>query len=279
MQSGPNASEHLWRWSISRSRLFARCPRAFGLSVDQKGIESRPNRGIGLGALVGIAIHESIRHEVDHWAQGTETSPLRALHRASDFIAGAWRDRAVTIIEVMNGFEPDPKILRFIQSAARTRLERFFRILWPQFSDYRHLQHEQLEEFDLDGSKILVKIDLACWNHEDQLCIIDWKTGGWGNELGGRPQMAVYSLWATETLGLGLDRIVPMIVGLESGEVTRFRPTPEDVEYVIDLVRSDRNRFERCREEGQFPPAPEPAKCWACVFLNRCPEGRDAVGL
>jgi len=141
------------------------------------------------------------------------------------------------------------------------------------------LEHEQYHEFDVDGETIALRIDLACWDGDNRLLILDWKTGSWENELSGRAQLATYSLWAHSCLGLPVDRIIPVVVGLESGNVSRFRATEQDLQYVLDIVHADRALVDKYSVEAGFPPSSDPARCSACGFLENCAEGRDSVGL
>jgi hypothetical protein len=187
--------------------------------------------------------------------------------------------RTTSIVEAVNGLELDPDWLRSAENLARNRLERFFRMIWPQFSQFRHEVHEQLAEFTAERSRVLVRVDLACWNEIGQLLIIDWKTGGWQNEMGGRIQLAVYALWAVASYHLPLTSIVPVVVGLRTGEITRFQPTENDLSFVRDLIENDRAIVNEFNKTHDFPAAPESGKCWACSFLGKCPEGREAVGL
>ena len=82
--------------------------------------------------------------------------------------------------------EVDTSHAEVIRRIVRSRLERFFEMLWPQFSAMRHESHEKLAEFGGSALRVVVRIDLTCWNPSHQLVIVDWKTGGWQNQMGGR---------------------------------------------------------------------------------------------
>jgi CRISPR/Cas system-associated exonuclease Cas4 (RecB family) len=216
---------------------------------------------------------------LDRWAVGERATERGAIVHANEFINQVWNEREQRIIEIRNGLDIDSTQLAVYLHLVRSRLERFFQMIWPQFSDMRHESHESLQEFRGCALPVGVKIDLACWNREDQLVIADWKTGSWQNLLGSRVQLAVYALWARTALKLGIAAILPTIVSLQTGEIERFHPTEDDFDFVKDEVESDKRRVEDYRRAGEFPASPRPEKCWGCAYLSSCREGSETVGL
>jgi hypothetical protein len=128
-----------WKWSISKSHLLYSCPRAFELSTVLRGSGAASEARFSLRALSGVAIHQTISQELDKWALRERLTPLAAVQRAENFIDDIWSERRNRLTEAINGFEPDVRVVQSIKSATRSRLERFFSTLWPQFAGYRHL--------------------------------------------------------------------------------------------------------------------------------------------
>lgn len=279
MPSGSHSKPPKWTWSISRSHLLRDCARAFEFQSRTRHTSPATSITVRLSTLTGIAIHEGISSQVDRWALGGGATERGAVLRAFEFLDGVWGQRQNRVVEVMNGLEVDPGQIVLYRHIVRSRLERFFQMLWPQFSPLRHQSHEKLAEVSSCALPVAIKIDLACWDDNEHLIIADWKTGNWQNLLGGRVQLAVYVLWAREKLRLPLAAILPALVSLQTGEVERFHPTEYDLGFVMDQVMADRDRVEEYVEAGGFPASPRPERCWGCVFLSKCDPGREVVGL
>jgi hypothetical protein len=243
-----------------------------------KGVASGQTNPIKFASLAGVAIHEAISGEIDVWAAGGTASERRAVAFAISFVDHAWGQRAERISEAKNGLELDPSHVEVCRRIVRSRLERFFEMIWPQFSTMRHESHEKLAEFGGCALRVVVRIDLTCWNPSGELVIVDWKTGGWQNQIGGRVQLAVYALWAVTAHGLPLNSVVPTLVSLQTGEVTRFQPTEYDLGYVRTAIQADSDQVLEYSRRGMFPASPEFDRCWGCPFLSRCPEGKEAMG-
>lgn len=277
--SGKTSHPPSWRWSISRSHLLRNCGRAFEFQLGVREVTSDRSSLVNLSALTGIAIHDAISSEMDRWASGRNVSERGAISKATNYLEEVWNRRSEKILEARNGLEIEPSLIEAYRRVVRSRLERFFEMLWPQFSSMRHESHEKLESFRGCALQVAVKIDLSCWNDRGQLVIADWKTGGWQNLIGGRFQLAVYALWAHTELRLPLDKILPTLVSLQTGEVAPFQPTEHDLEFVRREVELDRDRVRGFLKEGKFPASPQPEKCWGCAFLPTCDEGSEVVGL
>lgn len=268
-----------WRWSISRSHLLQECPRAFEFHLKRGDNSVNQSNLIKLAALTGIASHEAISVELDRWASGGIASEREAIVSAMSFLDEVWESRTERIIEVRNGLELEPVQIETCRRVVQGRLKRFFEMLWPQFSGMRHESHEKLEGFGGCALPVVVKIDLACWNEQQQVVIADWKTGSWQNLVSGRVQLAVYALWARNRFALPLEAILPALVSLQTGEIQRFHPTEYDIQFVRDEIKADSDRTKLFLRKGEFPASPQPEKCRGCAFLPRCEEGSEAVGL
>ncbi len=71
-----------------------------------------------------------------------------------------------------------------------------------------------------------------------------------------------------------IEFIRPTIVNLDSGKVTIFQPTRQDIDRVLSIIRKDYEQVDLYNNETVYPPIPEPSKCRACAYLNSCDTGR-----
>lgn len=266
-----------WRWSFSRSRLLASCPAAFQFVTYPNKDLNRNKQGINIAALVGISIHKAISTELDNWVRGIPVSHATARTNAREFITQVWNDRCDIIIEIMNGLQEEEKTLDVFLRVANNRIERFFAMIWPQFSHMKHDMHEQICEFHLDQHLIAIKVDLAAWTKNEEFVIVDWKTGRDESEYSSREQLATYVLWAIIQRKLRIDKIVPVIVNLKSGSITRFQPVEEDISYITELVQSDFTKVTNLLLSGEFPASPSNDKCIGCSFLSWCNAGIEII--
>jgi hypothetical protein len=268
-----------FRWSYSTSRQLHLCPRQYQYGRDQAPAAGKPG-SVSVHALVGLAVHEAVSAEIDEWSKNGPVDKNRAQKASETFIRSIWSQRRQRITELVNGV-PETALpdLTYLLKAARGRLGRFFEMIWPTFSDYRHESHEQLAVLEVAGADVAIKIDFACWTKAGDLLIVDWKTGGAQNVEGGRTQLAVYALWAHRALGLDLVKIRPMVVSIATGERVEFAPTPMDVDAVEALVREDCSAVSEMNRAGMFPARPQFEQCLGCRFLPRCPEGSASVAV
>lgn len=268
----------LWRWSITRSRALHSCPRAFEFARQSSSPSSRAESPMKLASIVGVTVHDAIRREIDRWVGHAPVSSRQAQKYAADQLRRLWFSRPTSIVEVANGLELDPDLYRKLESAVQSQLDRFFRMIWPLFAQARYEQHEVLSLFEFDGLPMSAKADLTAWDDSNRLLVVDWKTGQRAGDLADRAQLAFYTLWARSEFRLELQRIRPLLVKIRTGEVIRFEPQEEDLDFVVALISADFAAVERMDESREFPPSPESRRCWGCMYLHRCNEGKNLTG-
>lgn len=263
-----------WRWSITRSRTLHTCPKAFEFGLDRQSSPSGAEARTNLSSIVGVTVHDAIRREIDHWANHLPVSLKRAQGFAEAQLKRVWTSCSSSIVERTNGLELNPGLYPRFQAAAWSQLDRFFRMIWPQFTHYKYEQHEVLSSFEFEGLPMSAKVDLAAWDDNDRLLVVDWKTGQWAGDLADRAQLAFYTLWARNTFRLELQNIKPVLVRIRTGEIIRFEPQEQDLDYVLTLISTDFDCVNRLEESHEFPPSPETRRCWGCGYLQECDEGR-----
>lgn len=262
-------------WSYSRSRLLHDCARAFHSQRAQAKKKAEEST-IRLNAVAGVVVHDAIRSFIEERNRGRPVGLANLQDRAVMHHRRIWANPKL-IAEVANGITVDPGLEDVQRNIIVSRLERFYRTIWPRFQRLRYETHEHAKHFRVDGVEVKLRIDFAGWDHDGRLVIVDWKTGGSENEEAGREQLAVYCLWAVMTLRLPIQRIVPAIASLRTGHVTEFEPVEADLLFARELIAADVNRVRAMEVENQFFASPAPEKCGGCHFLSTCSEGKATV--
>lgn len=267
-----------WRWSITRSRTLHTCPRAFEFGLNRQSSPSEAESRTNLSSIVGVTVHDAIRREIDRWVDHLPVSSKLAQEFAETQLKRVWFSRSTSIVERANGLELNPDLYPRFQSAVQSQLDRFLRMIWPQFAQCKYEQHEVLSPFEFNGLPMSAKVDLAAWDDKSRLLVVDWKTGQWAGDLADRAQLAFYTLWARNKFRLELQRIKPLLVRIRTGEIIRFEPQEQDLDFVLALISADFDSVKRMEESHEFPPSPETRRCWGCLYLQQCDEGRALTG-
>ena len=90
---------------------------------------------------------------------------------------------------------------------------------------------ETIGSFPFDGTRVFSAPDFGYWNAADRLQLVDWKTGGNGNNVA--LQLGGYALYSLEVLGVAPERVDLLEVNLREG---RVRSHPCD-EAILERVR------------------------------------------
>lgn len=83
---------------------------------------------------------------------------------------------------------------------------------------HRWIFIEDIGSFDFEGTRIFAAPDFGYWSQEERLQLIDWKTGGNGEDAG--LQLGGYALYALEVMGVDLPRVDLLEVNLRDARVT-----------------------------------------------------------
>lgn len=159
-------------------------------------------------------------------------------------------------------------------------------LLWFYSSDiFREIQDssrdgwlelEEFSSFDLDGVRVHVVLDFAR-RQADQILIYDWKTGA-SNEQDNRVQMACYAFYASQRWGAPPERVHPIEVNLNRGEITRYRVSAADLDRtraylegsIADMRRLLRDPQRNIAAEEDFRKINEGRACRRCRFARIC---------
>lgn len=140
---------------------------------------------------------------------------------------------------------------------------------------------EKLSDFQLEGTKIWVQLDLAIRRGE-RLAIYDWKTGSSENEQDG-VQIACYVLYAMDRYQIPLESIDTYLVYLADNTVKAAVMSESKLEtmrqYILDSI--DEMRVPLADVEGNlaveedFDFTDDDTNCVRCVFKKVCPRPGD----
>jgi hypothetical protein len=135
---------------------------------------------------------------------------------------------------------------------------------------------EDIGSFAWEGTRIFTAPDFGFWNEADRLQLVDWKTGGNGEDAS--LQLGGYALYALEVLGVDLPRVDLLEVNLREGSVARH-PWDESSlgrvrEYIRLSVRSMKAYLDEpernIAREANFEKTEEMRICRRCNFRGPC---------
>jgi len=161
------------------------------------------------------------------------------------------------------------------------RSDLFLELKRVRTSDWLALEEDEVASFQLEGVKVLLKVD-AAHRSEAGIRIIDWKTGSSEDEYGPL-QLAVYSLYASATWTAGGQGRVLVGVCDLAGDRASFSEevvTPEDLDVARKHIVADAeamaallssSREENVAVEDRYSGTDVPKVCRGCNFHRICP--------
>jgi hypothetical protein len=135
---------------------------------------------------------------------------------------------------------------------------------------------EDIGSFPWEGTRVFTAPDFGYWNHADRLQLVDWKTGGNGEDAG--LQLGGYALYALEVLGVDLSRVDLLEVNLREAKVTRHPWDESSLERVRDHIRLSvrsmkaylKDAERNVAEEADFEKTEDLRICRWCNFRGVC---------
>ncbi|OLE65979.1 MAG: hypothetical protein AUI36_07865 [Cyanobacteria bacterium 13_1_40CM_2_61_4] len=123
---------------------------------------------------------------------------------------------------------------------------------------------------------ILIEDDFGYWNQADRLQLVDWKTGGNGEDAS--LQLGGYALYALEVLGVDPPRVDLLEVNLREGRVTSHPWDEISLERVREHVRLSvramkaylKDPEKNLAEEANFEKTEDLRICRWCNFRGVC---------
>jgi PD-(D/E)XK nuclease superfamily protein len=135
---------------------------------------------------------------------------------------------------------------------------------------------ENIGSFVWDGTKIVTAPDFGYWSDGDRLQLVDWKTGGNGDDAS--LQLGGYALYALEVLRVDLPRVDLLEVNLREGKVTRHPWDEISLDRVREHIRLSvramkaylKDPENNVAEESNFERTEELRICRWCNFRAVC---------
>lgn len=279
-------------WSVSRHDTFDSCPRryyySYYASVDDPEIK-RLKKLSALPLWAGSLVHETIEAFLKgHEAIPSETEQQAIIHTAvHGQMLADWKDSEARSLR-FRLFEHEYEVpveaedKKIAVGIVMRSLRNFFRS--PTLADAfrsgkeRWLSVEDLVSFDVSGTEVLLRMDLAYRRPDDRVVIVDWKTGRSEGRLN-ETQLAGYALYAarqgwvkspteieTELAYLAIPRYVTRTVDAATLERTQAfiersatRMKGLLLDPVLNLARID-----------DFAKHERPYRCRRCNFRRLC---------
>jgi len=269
-------------WSASASRLFETCPRQFYYRHQQTGATHNDDEYIPpVGAYLGTVVHECLADQITRWASGESVHLQTATDHATVELEKYVDANAETIASRFyedneDTFDRD-SFVRSLTRTAQKHIRRFFRVIWPRFEDHYYITHETRQSFEICGEPVTVQPDLCTRGVDGEFVVTDWKTKAFDRFSDPTIQMQAYALYAYEEYEPELARIRVQLAHTGTGEFDRLVPTNNDIERVLERIKTDRSKWTSEGEIEHYETDPGVQKCRRCSYLQWCADGQDVL--
>jgi len=309
MTGSARVLRNTFSWSPSRHETFGECPRRYfyhyygawgGWSPDADPrarrlyvLKNLKGRQAWAGGVVHDAVAETLRLvragrpvPPEAGRAAGEAAVVRMRREFRDSRAGAYRARPKQALGLMEHHYreaiPDEE-WRAQADAVRLAVLRFHE--GPYLAEARALAPEawlaleDLTSFELDGTPVFVRLDLAVRSPADRITVVDWKTGRRAPRPEGL-QLGTYALYVHQRWQVPPEAITVREVNLTAGAEGEARIATAQIEAARETIRQSlgamRARLadatENRAEEADFAPRPAPRRCAHCPFREVCPE-------
>lgn len=270
-------------WSYSTARLYQSCPRRFYYRYKPSSSDASGEKERSIsppGAAVGSAVHDCIEAQIDRWHRGKRLSLQAAQNQATeqlqDYVNSNedYLRREYTIEdEEFNLTDRKRSLIR----TAHTHIERFFQVIWPQFSGHEYILHEVTKSITIEANTVWVRPDLCTRDGNGDFVVTDWKTTS--PDPFGEPslQLLTYALWAHQEYEPSIDRILVQLVHTSTGDFDQTRPDETALAQLKLRIRADRQDWSTRSQKSEFPPKPTNDKCRSCPELSHCAAGQTLL--
>ncbi len=291
-------------WSVSRDSTFLECPRMYyfnyygywgGWEIDAPArvrdlyvLKQLKNRAMWAGQVV----HDCIKRSLDNLSRGIPVLPVdEILSITRDLMRQDFRSSRDGLYRLQPKqhcglFEheyaldvPDEKwketadhvelcLRNFYASdvyAGMVRMER---------SDF--LEIENFSGFDLDGTKVIIKLDCAT-RERDRIVVWDWKTGR-SEQEGLSFQMACYAYYASNAFGVPVRHVVTRRFELYGNRLYEESVSDRSLEELLSYIRGSIKDMKSLLDdpelntatENSFAKVEKKPVCLRCNFLKVC---------
>ena len=279
-----------WRkifgWSWSRQRKWDTCKlQSYYSYVGKwegfKGEAKREklqwlNRKSAWYMIQGELIHEAIESQINQWAIGRPVSKDAAKSLFSFRLSQVQQSPRDFLLDEVNGFHiPDESYDECRQDGLQM-LDSFFEIVWPSYSGYKYVKHEEIDSFEIDGTKVWTRVDLVTQMADGTIVVTDWKTGKVVNAAKeNRQQLLGYIVWAMQEFRVDESRVRAEVRFLRDpgGRPVLIEAEKKELEEFRDFIVQSAKTMLAVNSEADFPASPSERVCQECAFATICPEG------
>jgi CRISPR/Cas system-associated exonuclease Cas4 (RecB family) len=139
------------------------------------------------------------------------------------------------------------------------------------------LSLEKLLDFEIDGAKVYVKMDLAHRRSGGGAVILDWKTGKRRPQPEGL-QLGCYALYASQAWGIAPEQIQVIEANINTGavgsavlSVDHIEKARSEISVGIGEMRARlADPASNTARAEDFPASPSQPTCRRCVFREVC---------
>lgn len=286
-------------WSKSRDAKFRECLRAYwfhyygawgGWSADA------PERARTLYRLknlrsrwmwAGDVVHRCIERALTNLRRGIEPlAPDAAIDATIQTMRDEWRlSRTGAARERLAEHEyalrvPDAEWQDNADHVRQCLWNFYASRLWETLAKLpaeRWLEIESLESFELEGTRVFVKVDAAWRDDDGRVVLVDWKTGR-APDPDHSMQVATYVLHAARAWGVEPTEVETRLAHLATGHTETVRLGPRALEAAVSRIRASIRDMRQVladdgsnvAREADFPPLDEPRVCGRCNFRRVC---------
>ena len=287
-------------WSFSRHNMFNTCKRKYyysyygswgGWNKDADDLSQKLymlNKMTSLPMLAGSIVHDEVERTLKILRYGRSADQEKSKDNVVKNFKQSWaqskneewRDSPkwkTNLFEHYYGKKPSDQDLLDIRDLMVNSIDGFFASDSYRFiqtmSDTQWLAIEDLDSFEIHGTKLWVKLDFAI-RHGERVYIYDWKTGKVVNE--NEVQLAVYAIYAQQKWDVDLRLIRLFDVYLNQQLPVKVKPTDKLISSASEFIQSsvgDMKELLADRENNKaeielFPVASEDRESYPCSYCS-----------
>lgn len=281
--------EEAWRrrfgWSFSKSGSWNQCRKRFYYNVikkferDPEGSRARQLASLSTIDMVrGSVVHSVISEQILQARMGRPVRLDIAIRQAARLLSDSMGKNHEKLVEHWNGIPVSKGDMIDVANDIDASLTNFCREVWPQRGECKCLEQEgAVKNMAIGEWKVLVKPDLIS-ESKSVVTVTDWKTGERERDADDLLQMSIYSIYAMDKYGKGLDEVLSEVVYLSLPKTKSVPVDGSSVEAAKARVIAESKEMLGCSGVDDFYPSASIRNCKYCNFATLCTEGGDILG-
>ena len=267
-------------WSFTKHKIWSRCRRAYYYSYIKIGLKELSQSDKQMfrdlkdlkpkAALQGMLIHKVIENQIELHRSGQAMSEQAAAQEYSELIDQYRINPERTITEFHNHQPVDESFFDGILAGGKSLIETFFKLVWPKLEPCEYIAHEKLNNFQIDGTSVSIKLDYLSRAPDGCLVLSDWKTGRGDGRYESEVQIGSYVLWAIDRFKIKPEEVRSRLVYLKDGSMKEYAFSAESLEEIKATIQENFEEMNRTAEIDYFYPDPHPSRCMSCQFSTVC---------